>query len=92
MSESVVQEIAARNGVSAATVLISYHVNNGVAVLPKSTTKERIISNSKIIALSSTDLAILNNLVVTGNSKRLNTPLWGSDLGFADWYGSDKME
>ncbi|KAL5330098.1 hypothetical protein ACEPPN_003622 [Leptodophora sp. 'Broadleaf-Isolate-01'] len=90
MSDPTIQDIAAKNGVSAATVLISYHVNKGVVVLPKSVTEKRISSNKEIVSLSPEDLAVLDALTANGNAKRLNTPLWGFDLGFADWYGPVK--
>lgn len=87
MSDPDIQKIAEKNGVSAATILISYHVNKGVVVLPKSVTQRRISSNRKVVALATEDLAVLDHLASTGKAKRLNTPLWGFDLGFADWYG-----
>ncbi|KAH7411110.1 protein GCY [Cadophora sp. MPI-SDFR-AT-0126] len=90
MSEPAIQEIATKNGVSAATVLISYHVCKGVAVLPKSVTEKRIDSNKEVVALSKEDLAVLDGLAANGKAKRLNTPLWGFDLGFEDWYGPVK--
>lgn len=92
MSDSVIQEIAKKNGVSAATILISYHVNNGVVVLPKSVSENRISSNKEVISLSKEDIAVLDDLAVNGRAKRLNTPLWGWDLGFADWYGPIKAQ
>ncbi|KAJ5279186.1 hypothetical protein N7478_004558 [Penicillium angulare] len=86
MSDSEIQEIAKKNGVSAATVLISYHVNRGVIVLPKSIKESRIVSNSEVIPLSIEDMKVLNGLAAQGKAKRINTPLWGWDLGFDDWY------
>ena len=37
--------------------------------------------------LSADDLAILDSLAASGMAKRINTPFWGWDLGFDDWYG-----
>ncbi|KAL3458791.1 NADP-dependent oxidoreductase domain-containing protein [Aspergillus heterothallicus] len=86
-SDPAIQQIATKNNVSPATVLISYHVNRGVVVLPKSVNEDRILSNSKIIALSREDMDVLNGLAKQqGKAKRLNTPLFGWDLGFDDWY------
>ncbi|KAJ4185116.1 hypothetical protein NW755_008559 [Fusarium falciforme] len=92
MSDDEIQKIADKNGVSAATILISYHVNKGVVVLPKSVTEKRISSNKEVISLSEEDLAALDSLASRGKAKRINTPLWGFDLGFADWYGPVKSE
>jgi len=90
MSDTTIQEIASRNGVPAATVLISYHVCKGVVVLPKSVTEKRIDSNREVAELSKEDLAVLDGLAGNGKAKRINTPLWGFDLGFEDWYGPVK--
>jgi glycerol 2-dehydrogenase (NADP+) len=87
MADPEIQQIADRNSVSAATVLISYHVNKGVVVLPKSVTEKRISSNKEFIQLPDEDLAVLDGMAAKGKAKRLNTPLWGFDLGFEDWYG-----
>ncbi|RMJ05053.1 hypothetical protein BHE90_011068 [Fusarium euwallaceae] len=92
MSDDEIQKIADKNGVSAATILISYHVNKGVVVLPKSVTEKRISSNKGVISLSEEDLVTLDSLASKGKAKRINTPLWGFDLGFADWYGPVKSE
>lgn len=70
------------------TILISYHVNQGVVVLPKSVTKARITQNRNVIKFEKEDLVMLDSLASQeGKAKRLNTPLWGFDLGFDDWYG-----
>ncbi len=87
MADPDIQQIADKNGVSAATVLISYHVAKGVVVLPKSVSEKRISSNKDVVSLSEDDLAVLDGLAANGKAKRLNTPKWGFDLGFDDWYG-----
>lgn len=92
MSDPDIQQIADKNGVSSATILISYHVNKGVVVLPKSVSEKRISSNKGVISLSKEDLAVLDGLAAGGKAKRLNTPLWGFDLGFADWYDPVKSQ
>ncbi|KAF4296020.1 hypothetical protein CNMCM8686_002790 [Aspergillus fumigatus] len=86
MSDPAIQEMAKKYGVSPATVLISYHVNRGVVVLPKSTQENRILSNRQVIPLSSEDMDVLNGLAAQGKARRINTPLFGWDLGFDDWY------
>ncbi|KAI8226038.1 D-galacturonate reductase [Colletotrichum sp. SAR 10_86] len=87
MSDPEIQQIAANHNTSAATVLISYHVNQGVVALPKSVSEARITSNRQVVELSKQELELLNGLAAKGKAKRINTPLWGFDLGFADWYG-----
>ena len=87
MSDDEIKKIADKNGVSAATILISYHINKGVVALPKSVTQQRISSNKEVISLSNQDLAVLDGLAAKGKAQRINTPLWGFDLGFDDWFG-----
>ncbi|CAN9265498.1 unnamed protein product [Alternaria alternata] len=87
MSDDSIQAVAKKYDVSPATILISYHVNKGVVVLPKSVHEKRIISNKTVIELSDEDIALLDDLAAKGKAKRINTPLWGWDLGFDDWYG-----
>lgn len=91
MSDSEIQGIAAKHSVSAATILVSYHVNKGTVVLPKSVTKKRISSNKQVITMSKDDMAVLDGLAAKGKAQRINTPIWGFDLGFADWYGPVKV-
>jgi glycerol 2-dehydrogenase (NADP+) len=69
MSDPEIQAIAKANGVSAATILLSYHVNKGVVALPKSTTESRISSNKQMITLSSGDIATLDNLAANGKAQ-----------------------
>ncbi|KAL3484162.1 NADP-dependent oxidoreductase domain-containing protein [Aspergillus germanicus] len=85
-SDLAIQEIAKKNNVSPATILVSYHINRGVVVLPKSVNEDRILSNSQVIALSREEMDVLNGLAAQGKAKRINTPLFGWDLGFDDWY------
>ncbi|WWC98840.1 hypothetical protein V866_005733 [Kwoniella sp. B9012] len=90
MSDPEIAAIASKNDVSPATILISYHVNKGTVVLPKSVSEKRITDNRKVIKLSAEDVEKLDALAANGKAKRINTPLWGWDLGFDDWYGPKK--
>ncbi|KAF2649403.1 aldo/keto reductase family protein [Lophiostoma macrostomum CBS 122681] len=86
MSDESIQDVAKKYDVSPATILISYHVNKGVVVLPKSVHEKRIVSNKTVVELSKEDVTLLDGLAAQGKAKRINTPLWGWDLGFDDWY------
>jgi glycerol 2-dehydrogenase (NADP+) len=88
MTDPEIKSIAEKHGVSASTILISYHVNKGTVVLPKSVSEKRITENRKVIALSGEDIESLDQLAAGGKAQRINTPLWGWDLGFEDWYKS----
>jgi len=86
MSDPDIESIAKSHSVSAATILISYHVNKGTVVIPKSVNEKRISDNRKAISLSKEDIEKLDGLAAQGKAQRVNTPLWGWDLGFDDWY------
>jgi glycerol 2-dehydrogenase (NADP+) len=87
MSDDDIQNIAKGYNVSPAMILISYHVNRGVVVLPKSVHERRIVSNQEVIQISKEDMHALDGLAAKDKAKRINTPLFGWDLGFDDWYG-----
>jgi glycerol 2-dehydrogenase (NADP+) len=87
LSDPEIGAIAKKHQSSPATVLISYQVNRGCPVLPKSVHPERISSNAKVIALDSEDMSTLDAMAGNGKQKRVNTPKFGWDLGFDDWYG-----
>ncbi|KAI9163626.1 D-galacturonate reductase [Paramyrothecium foliicola] len=83
-----VVKIAEKNGVTPATVLLSYHVNNGVTVIPKSVTPSRIDANKNIITLDAEDLKTLNDYAadIHNNKKweRFVYPPFGINFGFPD--------
>ncbi|OAQ61103.1 glycerol dehydrogenase [Pochonia chlamydosporia 170] len=87
LEDEEIAGIAKKNGISPATVLISYQVNRGCIVLPKSVTASRIEQNLKVVELPKEDMDALNAMAAGGKQKRVNTPAWGHDLGFEDWYG-----
>jgi glycerol 2-dehydrogenase (NADP+) len=72
--------MAKKYKVSPATVLISYQVNRGCSVLPKSVTAARIEQNLRVIPISQDDMAALDSMAANGKQQRVNTPLWGHDL------------
>ena len=84
------KKIAEKNGVSVPTILISYQANRGCIVLPKSVTQQRITDNLKVIPLDKEDMTTLEAMAGNGKQQRVNTPEWGWDLGFDDWYGPKK--
>lgn len=75
---------------SVAAILISYQVNRGVVVLPKSVNPQRIVDNAKVIKLEDEEMRKLDGLAASGKKQRINTPLFGWDLGFDDWYSAQK--
>lgn len=80
LSDAEIAGIARKYDVTPATILISYQVNRGCIVLPKSVTFGRIEDNLKVITLSKEDMDVLEGMAAKGKQQRVNTPLWGHDL------------
>jgi 2,5-diketo-D-gluconate reductase A len=55
LRDPVLAEIAAAHGVSAAQVVLRWHLDHGVVVIPKSTRRERIESNFDLLGFSLSD-------------------------------------
>lgn len=68
--------IAEKNKVEPAQILISWAVQRGTVVLPKSVTDSRIISNLKTIKLSDEDFDTLNKLSEKDGVVRTCDPQW----------------
>ena len=90
LGDEEVVKIAKKNDTSVATALISYQIQRGCIVLPKSVTPERITSNFVVKKLDEEDMKLLDGMAAGGKQQRVNTPKWGWDLGFDDWYGPKK--
>ncbi|KAF7584153.1 putative glycerol 2-dehydrogenase (NADP) [Clavispora lusitaniae] len=73
---SLITSVAEKYGVDPAQVLISWAVQRGTVVLPKSVHEERIISNLKTFTLADEDFEALNNLSKKEGSQRVNDTPW----------------
>jgi len=51
LDDPVLQQIAAEHGVTAAQVVIAWHIAHGFVVIPKSSQRERIIGNAEAIRI-----------------------------------------
>jgi 2,5-diketo-D-gluconate reductase A len=69
LTDPVIGDIAARLGRSPAQIIIRWHLENGLVVIPKSVTPSRIVENFKVFdfRLSADDKAALNALDEPGN-------------------------
>lgn len=74
-NETIV-ELAEKYKVEPAQVLVSWAIQRGTVVLPKSVTDKRIISNIKTFTLSDEDFELLNNLSDKFGVKRTCDPAW----------------
>ncbi|SMY19805.1 unnamed protein product [Zymoseptoria tritici ST99CH_1A5] len=79
-----VQQIAKKHNVGAGTVLISYQVSKGHAVLPKSVTPSRIEENLKVVKLDASDMEALESIHKKEGLNRFVYPAFGVNLGFPD--------
>jgi len=88
MEAEPVRKIAEKRGVSASTVLLSYHISRGSTVLAKSVTPARIDANKQLIDLDAEDQAALqaysDALTKEGKLQRYVYPPFGVDFGFPD--------
>lgn len=91
-SDPEILKLSDKYNVTPATILISYHAHKGQVVLPKSVNKDRISNNKLVISIDKEDIVFLDSLAANGKARRINTPLWGFDLGFDDWYGPMKQK
>ncbi|MCJ1391074.1 hypothetical protein MMC18_003935 [Xylographa bjoerkii] len=82
--EKGVQAVAHKHNVTPGTVLLSYAVARGNAVIPKSVTPSRIEENLKIISLDKSDLDALGSISKEQGTKRYVNPPFGVNFGFPD--------
>lgn len=82
-NETIVS-IAEKNKVEPAQILVSWAVQRGTVVLPKSVTDSRIISNLKTIKLSDEDFELLNQLSKKDGIVRTCDPSWDVFTGLTD--------
>jgi len=83
-NEEGVQEVAKKHKVGAGTVLISYQVERGHVVLPKSVTPSRIEENLKTVKLDSSDIKALDEVHKKKGTTRYVNPPFGTDFGWPD--------
>lgn len=78
VDDPIVIDIAKRLGREPAQVLVSWAVQRGTVVVPKSVTPERIISNLVTFELSDEDFKTISDLE---RHARMNVPVrWGYDV------------
>ncbi|GAA5889377.1 hypothetical protein JCM8208_007859 [Rhodotorula glutinis] len=78
LTHPTVKKIAEQKGADAGQVLIAWGMHGGHAIIPKSVTESRIISNFKIVELSDDDVAAIDAIgdeSKGGSYKRFNVPV-----------------
>lgn len=91
LDNPVIVELAGKYNTTPASILVSWHVNEGRVVLPKSVTPARIKTNAEWVKIDSADLATLDKLSEVYGLKRVVKPDWGVDLKFPDWTDASKL-
>ncbi|KAL3232319.1 Glycerol 2-dehydrogenase (NADP(+)) [Nakaseomyces bracarensis] len=82
LKEKEINDIASRNDVNAGQLVISWHVQRGYVVLPKSVHPDRIEGNLKTFRLSEQDFATINNYSKEHGEKRVVCPNWNPFIPF----------
>ncbi|KAH8657937.1 glycerol dehydrogenase [Xylariales sp. PMI_506] len=83
LTEPTLIQIAEKYGKSPATCMISWGIQKGWAVLPKSASSERIKSNIEIIDLAAEDMAVIDKLGQLVPCRYTN-PVWANDIWLDD--------
>lgn len=83
MKDPRVVELATEKQTTASSILLSYHIARGSAVLAKSVTPARIEENMKLVSLTKEDLLRLEEIAKEG-TRRFVYPAFGIDFGFPD--------
>lgn len=76
IKSETVNTIAQKYGADPGQILVSWAVQRGTIVLPKSVTEHRIISNLKTVVLSDEDFETLNDLHKKEGENRIVNPPW----------------
>ncbi|KAF9235671.1 NADP-dependent oxidoreductase domain-containing protein [Melanogaster broomeanus] len=77
-----VKNIASKLGVTPAQVIISWHVQRGTIVLPKSVTSSRIVENYEIFEIPQEDFEALEKAATSHTPQRVVNPSEGWGLSF----------
>ena len=64
--KSQIKEIASRNQVSPAQLLISWAIQRGTSVIPKAARLEHMVENQKLISLSVEDMGRIDSVAANG--------------------------
>ncbi|KAG1171042.1 hypothetical protein G6F36_011811 [Rhizopus arrhizus] len=82
LKDEKIAKIAEKYNATPAQILISWGIQRGCSVIPKSVTPSRIISNFKDVELNEEDFKALNTLVDAQSPNRLVDPynFWGVDV------------
>ncbi|KIW10728.1 hypothetical protein PV08_10027 [Exophiala spinifera] len=83
LTTPVVVKLAEEKNTTPSSILLSYHIARGSAVLAKSVNPSRIEENKSIVSLSESNLASLAEISRNGVT-RIVYPDFGVDLGFPD--------
>ncbi|KAI9269373.1 NADP-dependent oxidoreductase domain-containing protein [Sporodiniella umbellata] len=82
LKDEKIAKIAEKYDTTPAQILISWAIQRGTVVIPKSVTESRIISNFKDVELKEEDFKALNGLVESQKTNRIVDPFnfWGVDV------------
>lgn len=79
--DPVISAIAQKRGCSSGNVLLSWGVNKGWSVIPKSTNPSRIAQNiQQCFVMDDSETIRIDDLVTSLGGKRFNRPNWGTTI------------
>ncbi|KAI8865553.1 Aldo/keto reductase [Ramicandelaber brevisporus] len=81
VEDATIAEIAKKHGVPASAILLSWSVQRGVSVIPRSKSPERLAQNLKLVTLDQGDMDAIANISIF---KRYTnpSPFWGPQTAF----------
>lgn len=81
LSDPVILEIAGRNGITPAQVLLSWAVHRGTSVIPKSVKKERLKENLDAAKLSLSEQDLLDIIALDKHRRYISGTFWAVEGG-----------
>ena len=81
LSDPVILEIAGRNGITPAQVLLSWAVHRGTSVIPKSVKKERLKENLDAAQLSLSEQDLLDIIALDKHRRYISGTFWAVEGG-----------
>lgn len=85
LNEPIVQEIAAKHGLSPAQVVLRWGIQRGTAIIPKTTSKARLAENIAVLGLnlSEEEMSSISRL---DKHRRFNDPGVFCELAFKTFF------
>ncbi|SCU80759.1 LADA_0B09362g1_1 [Lachancea dasiensis] len=84
VKDSAVEAIAQKHAGDTNNVLLSYHIRQGIVVVPRSVNPKNIVSNIEFVPLTKDDIKTLNHIGLADPKRFRDEPFAGSIPGFGE--------